>query len=84
MPQLAAMQQYCVSPLGYAPLQQWAEAFNAQQHSPPCHTVTGITTGSNCALEVCAVPLGHACLPSPFGGQPSREQRHLQLSSAVQ
>jgi len=49
---VAAMQQYCVSPLGYAPLAQWAAAFQKRQHSPPCETATGITTGSNCALEM--------------------------------
>ena len=50
--QMTAMQQYSLSPLGYVPLQRWAAAHVAQQHSPLIPTSTCITTGSNSALEV--------------------------------
>lgn len=52
--QLNAMQQYSVAPLGYAPLQQWAEQHMRAMHSPPPGVSynTTITNGSNSALEV--------------------------------
>ncbi len=54
-PQLEAMQQYSVAPLGYAPLQRWAEAHTRALHSPPARVPlkTTITGGANQSLEVC-------------------------------
>ena len=53
-PQLEAMQQYSVAPLGYAPLQQWAWQHTHAMHSPPrgASYETAITNGSNASLEV--------------------------------
>lgn len=54
LPQLEALQQYSVAPMGYAPLQRWAEAHTRAMHSPPSGVPyhTSITNGSNSTLEV--------------------------------